>query len=152
MGNLARGPPLMTDLNHRIFVEAEPREVFDHVATGEGLSRWWTPSVRAEGPTDIARYTLGFDGGDTTAALETDTRQPPDEVVFECVDGIEDWVGTRLVFRLEPTEGGTFVGFNHEGWENTDWYFAACNTVWGHLMFVLKSVVEAGVSDPFFDG
>lgn len=142
----------MSDLRHGIWIDAAPEDVFEAVSSSEGLQRWWTPNVQAQGPEDLARYTVRFDEGTVEATFETEDRRPPDRLVLECVDGIEDWIETRLVFELEPADEGTFLSFDHAGWTEQDWYFRACNSTWGHLMFALKRACEEGVSEPFFRG
>lgn len=142
----------MVDLHHGIWIDADPQAVFEAVSTENGFASWWTPNVQAQGPSDLARYTFGFDDDSVHATFDTEEHSAPDRWVAECVDGIEDWIGTRLVFVLEPADEGTFVNFDHMGWIEEDWYFRACNSTWGHLMFFLKRSCEQGVEEPFFQG
>lgn len=145
-------PRKMADLHHGIWIDADPSTVFEAVGSEDGFAAWWTPNVLVQGPPDLARYRFGFDDDTVYATFETDERGPPERLVLECVDGIEDWVGTRLVFELEPADEGTFVSFDHAGWAEEDWYFRACNSTWGHLMFFLKRACEGGAGEPFFEG
>jgi hypothetical protein len=70
-------------------------------------------------------------------------------VAWRCIDSAPEWVGTEVRFDLEPTEGGTFVCFQHVGWQQEGPFFAHCSTKWATFMLSLKQLVETGEGSPF---
>lgn len=142
----------MPDLRHAISIAASAEDVFEAVSTREGFARWWTSNVETEATEEGERFVFGFDEGAVQARFRVEERDPPRQLELACLGGIEDWEGTRLVFEVEPIEGGTLVRFDHAGWTTEDWYFRQCNSTWGHLMYHLKRACEEGVEAPFFTG
>ena len=42
--------------------------------------------------------------------------RPADHVLWEVVEGPEEWVGTQIGFELSQEDGYTIVMFSHTGW------------------------------------
>jgi hypothetical protein len=74
---------------------------------------------------------------------------PPNRYQWLCSSGKERR-GTKLRFELTPTETGTLLRFIHADWKDEADYFVSCTTVWGELMFRLKSVPEGKRRGPLF--
>jgi activator of Hsp90 ATPase-like protein len=75
--------------------------------------------------------------------------QPPAAAEWACSTG-KEWSGTKLRFELTPTKNGTLVRFTHADWEEETDYMVSCTTVWGELMFRLKSAAEGKGRGPLF--
>jgi hypothetical protein len=51
----------------------------------------------------------------------------PNKVVeWECVESIDEWVGTTIVFELEDKDEKTLLRFTHGGWNEITDMFAGC--------------------------
>ena len=77
---------------------------------------------------------------------------PSVKVVWECVDGDKEWVGTELTFELEKRENGTFLKFSHLNWAEESEFYGFCNHHWGRFLDSLKSLCETGRGNPFIKG
>lgn len=137
----------MSDIFHDFPINAPVERVFAAVSTPQGLDIWWAKQS-AGVPRVGAEYELGFgEGYDWRARV---TRCVPDaefEVEMTHADG--DWIGTRVGFRLEPREGGTWVRFHHTGWPSpNDHYRISCNC-WAMYLRILRRHLEHGETVPY---
>lgn len=121
--------------------EATPEEVYDVIADGESLARWW-PSVYLEvttlengGPDGVGRVTALWTKGFLPYTLRWRFRvteaKPPERIAL---DARGDFVG-RGVWTFAPREGGTDVWF--------DWRLRAEKPLLRALSFALKPVFSA---------
>lgn len=75
----------------------------------------------------------------------------PKRVVWKCVEGPGDAVGTNVTVELsQPEPGRTLVELAHTGWPGTHGNYRKCNTYWGLLLHHLKQYVETGKASPAF--
>ena len=142
----------MADILHRIVIAAPPERVFDAITTAEGLRSWWTKDSTAE-PKAGSVAVFKFNGGKVVFRMRIDALDPGRKVEWTCLGDWPEWGDTTLSWDLEPTDdGGTTLRFAHRGWKTTEKEYAACNSTWGHLMFVLKDYVEGKPVEPQFLG
>ena len=135
----------MSDILHSIPIAAPPETVFPLVATAQGLARWWAEDVsESDGAVE-----LGFFKRQTSYRFRPQGHQAPRHAEWLCETG-QEWSGTRLVFDLEPSAAGTLLRFTHADWRAATPYFTSCNTVWGELMFRLRSEAEGKPRGPLF--
>ena len=53
-------------------------------------------------------------------------------VLWQVIDGPEEWVGTKIVFLHLKQEGDwTIVLFKHQGWKEPVEFMHHCSTKWG---------------------
>ena len=142
----------MSDILHRIPIDARPEKVLPIVSTTAGLKSWWTDDCEAEprvGFVDVFR----FDGGAVEFHFRVD-EIGPGHVAWTCVDAPKvppEWVGTRITFDWSSGKtGGSVLRFGHGNWRSVDGEFPACNTVWGELMHRLKESAEGRPRGPYF--
>ena len=99
-------------------VDRNPLEVYEAITD---VRRWWTGEISgsAEHVGDEFTYRFGriHDSRQRVTELEAGRR-----IVWRVVEaGLwgrqtpDEWVGTHIIFDLEPTDGGTNVRFTHEG-------------------------------------
>lgn len=131
----------MAEMDHAIEIDAPPAQVYEALATTEGLRGWWTADSRAD-PNVGGAAEFGFDSRGTVFRMRIEELKPSARVVWACLGEPDEWTGTRLVWELAPEEGGTALRFTHAGWRSPTPYFASCNSMWGSLMFRLKDYVE----------
>lgn len=137
----------MPEIRHKLLIDAPAEKVYRALTEREGLAGWWTVQAAA---TPVAGSVADFKFGDRYhTAMRVAALKPPTRVEWECEKGDEEWVGTRVVFDLEPKVDQTLVRFVHEGWREATDYFASCNYNWGYYLTSLKSYCETGRGTPF---
>ncbi len=133
----------MAEILHRISIAAPPSEVHDLIASREGIERWWTG--RAVGGDDRRRRTAValLQRGDSPSAVMEVLSDTPEEILWRCVDGPEEWLETRIAFTFKPSsDGGTTLLFEHSGWREPTEFMGGCTTNWGAYLTSLKSGAE----------
>jgi uncharacterized protein YndB with AHSA1/START domain len=143
------GGETMTGERIEIELAAPPPQVYAAIATEKGVTSWWTDGSFAEEVGGVGRLTFG--SGWT--ALRVEKLVPEREVEWVCVaqdiggfDPTDEWVGTRITFRLEPLDGGarTRLLFTHHGLAGLGCE-ELCNRGWDHyIRLSLRSLVETG--------
>jgi uncharacterized protein YndB with AHSA1/START domain len=135
----------MAEILHRVSIAAAPEEIHELIATREGIERWWTGRP-VGGETAVGgQLALYFSRGDEPSAVMEVASDTPEEVVWRCVQGPQDWRETRITFSLRPTsDGGTTLLFEHAGWRGASEFMAGCTTNWGAYLTSLKTGAEGG--------
>ncbi|MEU2894735.1 SRPBCC domain-containing protein [Streptomyces sp. NPDC006967] len=135
----------MVDILHRIGVTSSPDAVYTALTTVEGLAGWWTRDTDGDpGVGGVVRFSFE-PGAFDMLVLEA---QPGERVVWEVVDGPEEWIGTRVRFDLEKEDDYTIVLFRHEGWKEPVEFMHHCSTKWATFLMSLKKLVETGTGEP----
>jgi uncharacterized protein YndB with AHSA1/START domain len=135
----------MSDIQHSLQIAVPPDAVYRLVSTAHGFAQWWAADVtEPDGAVELA-----FFNRTTVYRLRLTAGTPPTQADWSCETGVE-WSGTQIVFHLTPTGAGTMLRFTHAGWQSATDYFVSCNTVWGELMFRLKSAAEGKPRGPLF--
>jgi uncharacterized protein YndB with AHSA1/START domain len=136
----------MVDILHRVGIESSsPDEVYRALTTLEGLSGWWADNT--QGDTNVGgvlRFRFEA-GGIDTKVIEL---RPAERVLWEVVDGPEEWIGTRVSWDLKQEGDYANVLFKHEGWREPVEFMHHCSTKWAVFMMSLKSLLETGKGAP----
>jgi uncharacterized protein YndB with AHSA1/START domain len=134
----------MVDILHRIGVRCAPDDVYAALTSVDRLASWWTEDTDGDGTTGgVLRFRFepgGFDMKVIEAA--------PGVVLWEVVEGPEEWIGTRIRFELKREDGFTIVLFRHEGWHEPVEFMYHCSTKWATFLMSLKRLVETGQGEP----
>ncbi|MGI9264275.1 MAG: SRPBCC domain-containing protein, partial [Gammaproteobacteria bacterium] len=69
-------------------------------------------------------------------------------IVWECLFGPEEWVGTQLEFKL-ASEPETTLFFRHMGWAEESPFHHHCSMKWAVFLLSLKQSLEEGNGRPF---
>jgi uncharacterized protein YndB with AHSA1/START domain len=138
----------MSDIRHRVGVQAPIDEVYDAVATREGLSHWWTSDVEGESRVGGA-LAFWFGRPDAVATMEVIESSRPGRVEWRCIQGPEEWVGTTISFDLRAEGEETVVLFAHAGWREPVEFLHHCTTAWGSYLLSLKRGLEGGTATPW---
>ena len=138
----------MADIRHRVGIAAPQEQVYEALATVDGLSSWWTSETEGD---SSAGGTLQFFFGrsEPGAVMEVDKESASDRIGWECVTGPEDWVGTKLNFDLSSSDGETILLFTHADWREPSEFMAHCSTKWGYFLLGLKASLEGGQATPY---
>jgi uncharacterized protein YndB with AHSA1/START domain len=137
----------MARIVFEVEIEAAAEKVVEALDTEAGIAGWWTPSVTFPGG-------VGSTMQPSFAAAPVPFELRVEEVSNERVrwasvgDFPPHWVGTEVTWTLTPTEAGTHVHFNHDGWVNDEGAFPSSALTWGMLVISLKQYVETGSGSP----
>lgn len=106
----------MPNILHRLTIDAPPERVHRLAATKEGIQSRWTGHPVAGDDKIGAQLSMYFgDPADPAATFEVVDRCP-EQVVWRCVDGLQDWIDTPITYAFKPRDdGGTSLLFSHEG-------------------------------------
>jgi len=138
----------MPDIRNRVGVNAPIEDVYDAIATREGVAEWWTTTV--EGDAHIGGELAFFFGGpDRAATMEVVESTRPSRVLWRCVQGPDEWVGTTISFDLSQNGDETVVLFSHAGWREPVEFMYHCSTAWASYLLSLKHGLEGGTAAPF---
>ena len=137
----------MADITHNLLIHSSKEQVYQAVATQEGVRKWWTAQ------TDIVSEIGGsaeFRFGDKYYIQMEITELIPDEKVsWICRVGDEQWVGTEFHFEISEENGDTLLRFGHINWTDQTEFFGHCNFQWGRYLMSLKKYCETGKGEPF---
>ena len=135
----------MVDILHRVGITASPAEVYAALTTVDGLAGWWTQDTEGDGePGGVLKFRF-LPGGFDMKVLET---RPGEFVLWQVVEGPEEWIGTRVRFELSRQGGFTILLFRHEGWKEPVEFMYHCSTKWATYLMSLKRLLETGKGEP----
>ena len=69
-------------------------------------------------------------------------------MLWEVVDGPEEWIGTTVSWDLKLDGDYTVILFKHQGWQEPVEFMHHCSTKWGVFLLSLKSLLETGKGSP----
>jgi uncharacterized protein YndB with AHSA1/START domain len=139
----------MPDIRHRVVISAPLESVYEAVATTKGISEWWTrEGVRGES-SEGSKIEFYFGAPEPAAVMEVTQLSPEGHVAWSCIEGADEWVGTKLAFDLTYRDGETVVLFTHADWRDASEFMAHCSARWAYFLLSLKSLVETGKGTPF---
>ncbi len=125
---------------------AAPDAVFSALTDIDALTGWWTP---AAGGAD-AGETLRFLMGDLEVVMRVDEADRPSRVRWDVLvcEAAPDWVGTSIIFDLEPVGAGTELRFHHQGLNPSLECFEMCNAGWTRHLASLVDYVDRSAGSP----
>jgi uncharacterized protein YndB with AHSA1/START domain len=136
----------MPDILHKVGIKSSVENTYKALAAVDDLSGWWTSDTRGESKVGgVLRFCFG-EGGFDMKLLEL---QSNERVLWQVVDGPEEWVGTKISFDLKQNGNWTVVLFKHQGWEEPVEFMYHCSTKWAIFLLSLKSFLETGKGAPW---
>ena len=112
----------MPNIIHRIGMpNSTVEEVFQAVATPEGLASWWTTQVQGgkeEG--DILEFRFGEGGPDFEIVKMEKNRR----VEWKCLVGAPEWIDTHIEFEISELGEEIILLFKHSGWREENRVYA----------------------------
>ena len=124
----------------------DPEKVYEALTTSRGLAAWWT--TKAEAIPEINTMATFHFEGKYQKSMRVVELLPDRRVLWECMEGHPEWLGTTIAFEIEPVAGGTQLKFYHAGWEEETDLYANCNYHWALFLNSLKSYLETGKGCP----
>lgn len=133
------------EILHGIEIHAEPKTVFDTIATRSGLAAFWTPDVQGE-EMQGGELSFGFSGAPMRLPIRVARLDVPNEIEWDCPGGFPFWEGTRVVWSFAPSEHGVKLVFRHSGFlhEQSEYDLGSISLAWALIVARLKEVVESG--------
>jgi hypothetical protein len=137
----------MPDILHKVGIRSSSlNDAYNALTTLEGLSAWWTTDTQGESKVgSVLRFRFGS-GGFDMKVLEL---HPAKRVLWQVVDGPEEWIGTTIGFDLEQRGDWTIVFFKHAGWKQPVEFMHHCSTKWAVFLLSLKSLLETRKGGPW---
>jgi uncharacterized protein YndB with AHSA1/START domain len=139
----------MLDILHRVGIKSSTSNVYRALTTLQGLAGWWTTDT--QGSSDVGgviEFHFGTRGRIDMKVLELD---PDKRVVWQVVDGPQDWIGSKVSFELKQEGEQTTLLFKHAGWKEQSEFMHHCSTKWATFVMSVKALVETGKGAPFPD-
>jgi uncharacterized protein YndB with AHSA1/START domain len=140
----------MVDILHRVGIKASSGDVYEALATRDGLAGWLTADTQGDGKVGgVIKLRFSVDGrqaGDVDVkVLEL---HPAERVSWQVVGGPAEWVGTKVTFGLKQEGDYSIVLFQHLDWKEPVEFMYHCSTKWATFLMSLKALVETGKGAP----
>ena len=135
----------MIDFFHRVGIKSDLNNVYTALATHDGLAAWWTTDTQGESTSGGVIQFRFPEGAFDMKVLEL---RPAERVLWEVVEGPEEWIGTTVSFDLKQEGDYAIVLFKHQGWREPVEFMYHCSTKWATFLLSLKSLVETGKGAP----
>ena len=129
----------MPEIRHNLIIKTNTEKVYEAITTQEGLANWWAKQTIAKPEVGFVNiFTFGTFRNEMVVTI----LNPNKKVEWKCINSIEEWIDTNILFDLEEKEGHTLLRFTHSGWRAVTDTFAGCNYDWGRFMTSLKLFCE----------
>ena len=140
----------MRDILHRVGITASSKDVYDALATRDGLAGWWTTNTQGDSKVGgVIKFRFSAEGreigGFDMKVLEL---RAGERVGWEVVEGPPEWMGTKITFDLKQEGDYCIVLFKHTGWREPVEFMHHCSTKWAIFLMSLKALVETGRGAP----
>jgi uncharacterized protein YndB with AHSA1/START domain len=137
----------MPNIRHMLHIAATRERVYEAITSVSGLSNWWT--VETTGDASLGGVIKFCFNGAACTQMKVKELKPNEEVVWDCVSGFDDWVGTTLTFKLDESGGKTRLRFGHDNWRDENDFMAGCSFSWGRYMESIRQLCETGKGKAF---
>jgi hypothetical protein len=136
----------MVDILHKVGIKSSSADdVYKALTTLKGLSGWWTTDTQGDSKVGgVIQFRFGS-GGFDMKVLELD---PGKRVLWQVVEGPQEWIGTKVSFDVKQQGDWTIVLFKHQGWKEPVEFMHHCSTKWAVFLLSLKSLLETGKGGP----
>jgi uncharacterized protein YndB with AHSA1/START domain len=140
----------VTDVVHEISINAPPERVFDAISTTDGIRGWWADDAVYDGKL-AGKAQVKFGRPPAALTMETTVFCKDEEILWRCLNGPPDWIGTNVSWLLESdADGGTRVRLQHSNPRAGAAGPPDQDAIWRELLAGLKQYVEGGAPGPLF--
>ncbi len=123
-----------------IFLNCSPDTLFKFLTLQEKLMLWFAPQVIAV-PVEGTVIAFAFEF-DLNFKMQITKLEENKFVEWECVDGYQEWLGSKVKFEIVPDENGAILNFLHSGLNNDD-KKEKTNESWREYLRKLKGECES---------
>jgi uncharacterized protein YndB with AHSA1/START domain len=138
-------------LSRTITINAPVADLYDAIATRNGIAAWWTPLI--SGTVGLRKeFQLGFEGLDEIIRIRVDEARKPQIVRWTVHEhsGLPEWNGTSIAFALTGSGARkTTLRFRHNGLVPQLACYGDCSAGWDHFLDSLANVAAGGLGSPF---
>lgn len=139
----------MAAIKHTVDIHKPKEVVYKAVSTQEGLAHWWTTDVTAESKIG-GKAEFGFPGAGFHATMKITELMPNKKVVWECIDSVDEWLGSQFTFELIDKGENTMLFFTQDySSPISDEEYGRFNFNWGYYLHSLKDYCESGKGKPY---
>lgn len=140
----------MIDITHRIGIKAPVADVYQAIASIDGVAGWWTKETSGEAKVGGTLRVRFRDNGVVKGEMDLEVMElSPDEVVrWRVTAGPPEWIGTDVTFSLSQQEEFTVLLFGHRNWREAVEFTAHCSMKWATFLLSLRALVENGAGSP----
>ncbi|HEY0674182.1 MAG TPA: SRPBCC domain-containing protein [Longimicrobiales bacterium] len=140
----------MIDIIHRIGIKAPVSDVYQAIASVEGVAGWWTKETTGEAKVGKTIRVCFRDHGVEKGQMDLEVRElsPAKAVQWRVTAGPPEWVGTDVTFNLSQEDGYTVLLFGHRNWREAVEFTAHCSMKWATFLLSLRELVEKGAGSP----
>lgn len=135
----------MAQIAHLVRIRASPQDVYQRVATTDGIAAWFT-HASASHYCEGGELELRF--SDERVSFAITELVEPSRIVWHCITKENSWFDTDIVFEFVPDGERTLVRFDHLGWPEASDRFRDCSMSWAYFLESLRSLVEDGKGTP----
>ena len=130
----------MPEIMHTVQMNASPAQIYCALTDQGPLQGWWTKNRIVEAKVHaLADFELDRK---IVARMRVKELTTATRVVWQCVSGSPDWIGTEITFDLAATGTETLVRFRHRNWREASDFMGVCSAKWARFLFSLKSLLE----------
>ena len=134
----------MAQISLLIRINAKPQEVYEQVATAEGIAKWFTGATLS---TNDQNGSLQLQLWGKTDFIVAELA-PFSRIVWHCISEDNPWFETDIIFEFRCVSGNTVVTFDHDGWPEINERFRDCAMSWAYFLESLRSLIENGEGTP----
>ena len=140
----------MLDILHRVGIKASSQQVYEALATRDGLADWWTTNTQGDSKLGgVIKFRFSAEGRDIGGFdMKVLELRPAERVAWQVIEGPPEWIGTKVTFELKQDGDFAIVLFKHEGWKEPVEFMNHCSTKWAIYLMSLKALVETGKGAP----
>lgn len=128
----------MAAIYHQLEIKAPIENVFECVATPEGIAKWWTlhstgtPQLKAEIEIDF--------GPEYKWKAIISKYKPQETVEYQMIISDNDWRNTKIGFNLQQNGEFTRLDFYHIDWPLANDHFKISSYCWAAYLRILKKI------------
>ncbi len=138
----------MAEILHQLIIKVPPLRVYQALTEQKAITGWWTQYARCEPRVDsVAEFE--FDSGKLKLRMKIVKLLPQRTVVWHCLAGPEEWVGTQISFELQLADKNTILNFAHRGWKSSLYTLPFYNFEWARQLMSLRAYLEKGKGYPY---
>src|SRR5690606_35076937 len=140
----------MIDIIHRIGIKRPASEVYEAIASVEGVAGWWTEETTGDSSVGGTIEVCFRDHGEEKGRMDLEVLDlaPGRGVRWRVSAGPPEWIGTDVTFDLSEEDGYTILLFGHRNWREAVEFTAHCSMKWATFLLSLRELVEGGRGRP----
>ena len=135
----------MAAIYHQVGIKAPLENVFNAIATTEGVSHWWAPTKG--NPESGGELAFMFNEHHVLALVSD--YQSNKRIEWTVQGDAGEWLNTRICFNLEQLDDQVIINFQHADWQQATEFMGHCSTKWAVFLLSLKDYLETGTGKPF---